>query len=222
MSGSGEAIINVIKSITNKKEKVDDGPSLDEIILFITKNDTLWKMFQAEVRKNKIVTWVGTKEILAVFLVENMDVLKEEYKLAKEKEDEEYLNHKPLSKPMEFVGKLMRSISDIPEQTGFKAEEESYERLKEKQNDKSRIRRSLSCENLDFAFHLNEKNTLLDMIAKDEIAFFSYYSSLSIAKKESDDVFSSKESEEDIFTKPVYAKYSSDEPLRKQDRASSA
>ena len=52
--GQGKQLLMPLKALPTKIQ-VDDGPGLDEIILFITKNDTIWKRFQAEDVKNKIV-----------------------------------------------------------------------------------------------------------------------------------------------------------------------
>ena len=87
-----------------------------------------------------------------MFLQENMDVSNEECNLAKETEEDENLNDKPLSKPIEFVGKLMRSLSvnHVTQQTDDEVEEES------KQNKRMRQRRASSCEHPSSTLHLNE------------------------------------------------------------------
>ena len=135
--------------------------------------------------------------MLATFLQENVDVSKEECKLAKETEEDENLNDKPLSKLIEFVGKLMRSLSvnHVTQQTDDKVEEES------KQNKTMRQRRALSCEHPSSALCLDEVNTLSDDSAKDDLcsyfgghSFFSNHSSSLIIKNKAKGISSSNKS----------------------------
>ena len=153
--------------------------------------------------------------MLSTFLQENMDISKEECKLAKETEEDENLNDKPLSKPIEFVGKLMRSLSvnHVTQQTDDKVEEES------KQNKRMRKRRALSCEHPSSTLYLNEENALSDDSAKDDLC--SYFGGHSFFSNHSSSLIIEKESEGDIFTKQVYSQHASEGNLRKSYRCAS-
>ena len=63
----------------NKDDIGIDSPSVYELVEVITKNKHLWGQFKDGLERNHVVTSMGTKEYIHMFLEENRNILEEHY-----------------------------------------------------------------------------------------------------------------------------------------------
>ena len=76
-------IHDALSRVLNKNDMDMESATFDDLIETVTKNQCLWSEYQAEVRKNDIVTNLACKEYLFVFIEANREHIEKQYFLSK-------------------------------------------------------------------------------------------------------------------------------------------